>query len=101
MGWGKQPPHLEDFRRPEPADPEEEPLGGGLPHARHDVEHVRVGGHRLDPEEVLVVAEPRLHQQAELQLRRLLPLERRHQLRGVPLLLVHPVAVLDLERADT
>lgn len=91
--------YLENLRWPEPTDPQEEPLGGGLPHARHDVEHVGVGGFLFHLEEAVVVVEPSLDEQLELQvLVRRLPLQQRiPQLTSVAILLVHPMAVLNLK----
>jgi len=89
--------HLEQLRRPEPAQPHEEPLRGAHPHARQHVEHVRPGGHALEPEHLVVVQHHAVHQHAQVVVADLRA-QGHTEVVHVVLVLVQPPGVLQIER---
>uniref|UniRef100_A0A0A8XVD6 Uncharacterized protein n=1 Tax=Arundo donax TaxID=35708 RepID=A0A0A8XVD6_ARUDO len=89
----------EQLRRPEPADPEEEPLGRAPPRAGEHGEGVPPGRGGPGTEQRVVVGQPGVDEGAQLDLRRVVRLQqRRPELAGVPALLLRPPRVLRLER---
>nr|ACN26902.1 unknown [Zea mays] len=92
--------HLEQLRRPEPAQPHEEPLRGAHPHARQHVEHVRPRGHALEPEHLVVVQHRAVHQHAQVVVADLRA-QGHPEVVHVVLVLVQPPRVLQVERQRT
>lgn len=56
-----QSPYFEHLGRPEAAHPHEAPLGRRLPHARHEMEDVHLGGLALELEQLVVVGQALVH----------------------------------------